>query len=208
MEEKITPFSQEDYEVLKREVLYQGVFRLVRDTVRHRKFRGDWSNSYTREIFERNSAVSIIPYDPILDSVVLIEQFRAGALANPQSPWLIEIVAGIFNGNELPVEVAKRESIEEANCQILDIYPICEYFVSPGGSNEYLHIYCGRIDASDAGGIHGLEDENEDIRAFVMSSDEAFALVQEGKIKTAPAIVALQWLQLNKEWLKQLWSTK
>lgn len=208
MEEQITPFSQEDYEIIKREILYQGVFRLVRNTLRHRKFNGEWSNTFSREILERKSAVGILPYDPILDSVVLIEQFRAGALGHTHSPWLIEVVAGIYNAKEEPEDVAKRESMEEAGCQILDIYPICEYFVSPGGSNEYLHLYCGRIDASDAGGIHGLVDENEDIRAFVVSRDEAFALMQEGKIKTSPAIIALQWLQLNSEWLKQLWSTK
>jgi ADP-ribose pyrophosphatase len=104
--------------------------------------------------------------------------------------------------------VAKREAQEEAGCDIMDIYPIYEYFVSHGGSNEYLWLFLGRIDASEAGGIHGLPEENEDIRTFTVSTEEAFMLVQEGKIKTAPAIVALQWLQLNREWLKQLWQAK
>lgn len=208
MEDKLIPFSQEDYEITKRETLYQGVFRMVRYHLRHRTFKGEWTPFFNREIFERKSAAAILPYDPILDAVVLIEQFRAGAIANPQSPWLLEVVAGVFNENEAPEELVRREAIEEANCQILDIYPVCEYFVSPGGSNEYLHLFCGRVDASDTGGVFGLEDENEDIRGFVVSADEAFMMVQEGKIKTSPAIIALQWLQLNREWLKQLWSTK
>src|SRR5579883_291418 len=135
MTEKLTPFSQNDYEIVKRELLYEGVFRLARYHIRHRTFRGEWTPVFTREVLERRSAVAVLPYDPILDQVVLIEQFRAGALANPQSPWLIEIVAGVYEEGEQPVDVAKREAVEEAGCKILDIHPISEYFVSPGGTN-------------------------------------------------------------------------
>jgi ADP-ribose pyrophosphatase len=208
MEEKLSLFSQNDYEIIKREVLYKGVFRLARYYVRHLKFNGQWNEVFSREVLERKPAAAILPYDPILDRVILIEQFRPGALANPQSPWLIEVVAGVYSEDEAPPDVAKREAIEEAGCKILDIYPICEYFVSPGGSNEYLHLYCGHVDASEAGGIHGLEEENEDIRALTIPTDEAFQIMQEGKIKTSPAIISLQWLQLNREWLRQLWQTK
>lgn len=200
-------FSQNDYEIVKREVLYQGVFRLVRYHLRHQLFNNGWSKTFTREVLERTSSVAVLPYDPILDQIVLIEQFRAGALANPQSPWLIEVVAGIYE-DEKPDDVAIRETDEEAGCKILDLYPIYDVFVSPGGSNEHLDIYIGRIDASDAGGIHGLEYENENIRAFTLPVDEAYKLLQEGKIKTSPAIISILWLQLNREWLRQLWQTK
>lgn len=208
MKDKFKPFSQNDYEIVKRELLYQGVFRLMRYQVRHRLFNGGLSPVFSREILERKSAVGILPYDPVLDCVVLIEQFRPGALANPKSPWLTEIIAGLIDGDEKPTEVALRESQEEAGCKILDLYPIYDYFVSPGGSNEYLHLYCGHIDASHAGGLHGLPHEHEDIRAFAVAAEEAFIMLTEGKIKTSPAIVALQWLQLNREWLRQLWQTK
>lgn len=207
MNDKTVIFSHNDYEVLKRDVLYQGIFRLVRLHLRQKTYQGDWSQPYTREVLERKSAAAILPYDPVLDHVVLIEQFRAGALVNPTNPWLIEVVAGVFTTEE-PEAVAKRESEEEAGCKILDIYPVSEYFVSPGGSNEYLSLYCGRVDASEIGGIHGLPEEHEDIRAFTVPADEAFRMVQEGKIKTSPAIISLLWLQLNREWLRQLWQTK
>ena len=201
-------FSQNDYEIIKREVLYQGVLRLARYHIRHRTFAGEWSSAYTREILERQFAAAVLPYDPLLDRVILIEQFRAGALSNPKSPWLLEIVAGLYNENEKPAEVAKREAMEEAGCKILDLHLIYDYFVSPGGTNEYLHLFCGRVDASQAEGIYGLPEEQEDIRAFSLPVEEAFVLVQEKKIKTSPAIVALLWLQLNREWLKQLWQKK
>ena len=185
--QKNDTFSQNDYEIVKREVPYQGIFRMARYHLRYRMFNGDWSNTMLREVMERKSAAGVLPYDPILDHVILIEQFRPGAIANPQSPWLLEIVAGVLDPDEKPADVARREAEEEAGCEILDLYPICEYFVSPGGSNEYFHLFCGRVDASDAGGIHGLREENEDIRTFTLPADEAFILLQEGKIKTAPA---------------------
>jgi len=206
--ENITTFTQNDYEIIKREVPYQGVFRMARYQLRFRLFNGGWSQVLVREVMERKSAVGVLLYDPILDHVVLIEQFRPGAIANPQSPWLIEIVAGVIEPNEDPKSLAIREAQEEADCEILDLYPICEYFVSPGGSNEFFQLFCGRIDAAAAGGFHGLPEENEDIRSFTLTVDEAFILLQEGKIKTSPAIISLQWLQFNHEWLKQLWQTK
>lgn len=207
-EENTDLFTQNDFEIIKRETPYEGFFRMARYQLRFRLFNGGWSNPVIREVMERKSAAGILPYDPVLDRVVLIEQFRPGALADPQSPWLIEAIAGVLEVDEKPTAVAHREANEESGCEILDLYPICEYFVSPGGSNEYFWLYCGRIDASNIGGIHGLPEENEDIRSFTLPADEAFMLLQEGKIKTSPAIISLQWLQLNREWLKQLWQTK
>jgi ADP-ribose pyrophosphatase len=207
-EEYTNSFTQNDYEIIKREVPYQGIFRVARYQLRFRLFNGGFSQVVVREVFERKSAVGVLLYDPILDQVVLIEQFRPGAIGNPQSPWLIEVVAGVIEPNEDAKNLAIREAKEEADCEILDLYPICEYFVSPGGSNEYFQLFCGRIDASSAGGIHGLEEENENIRTFTLPLEQAFMLLQEGKIKTSPAIISIQWLKLNHEWLKHLWQIK
>jgi len=208
MIENLSTFTQNDYEITQREVLYQGFFRLVRNTVKHIKFDNSWTQEFTREILERPSAVGVLPYDPVLDQIILIEQFRAGAIANPKSPWLIEVVAGIYKHQDDPIDIIRHEASEEAGLTLLDIYPMYEYFVSPGGSDEHFKLYCGRVDASNAGGIFGLAQENEDIRAFPLPLDEAIELLREGKILTAPAIIALQWLQLNREWLRQLWQTK
>ncbi len=201
-------FTRDDYEIVKRDVLYDGFFRMARYHLRYKLYGGGMSGIATREVMERTSAAAVLLYDPVLDRVVLIEQFRPGALNHPRNPWLIEIVAGILEPNESPTDVVMREAPEEAGCEVLDLYPIYEYFVSPGGSNEFLWLYIARIDSTNAGGLHGLAEESEDIRTFALSADEAFIMLQEGKIKTAPAIIALQWLQLNREWLKQLWQTK
>lgn len=202
---KKPPFNHDDYEIVEREVLYDGVFRLCRYHIRYRLFDGGWSETINREVLERSSAAAVLPYDPRLDQVVLIEQFRPGALAYPPGPWLIEVVAGIIDINEKPSEVAIREAYEEAGCTIQTLYPINNYFVSPGGCNEYVHLYCGKINASAVGGVHGLQDESENIRAYAMPAEQAFEALCNGQIKTAPAIIALQWLQINRQMLRALW---
>lgn len=196
-------FTKDDVEVVQKEILHKGVFCLVKLHLRHRLFNESWSPVFTREILERATAAAILPYDPKLDRVILIEQFRPGALKNDKGPWQIEIPAGIFGKNEKPMETAIREAKEEANCDIKQIEPIYDYFVSPGGTDEYIYIYCGIVDSKNIEGIFGLAHENEDIRVLNLSSSEAFEKLANNEIKNAPAIVSLQWLQLNKTRLQK-----
>lgn len=205
-------FTEKDFEILDRKVVHESVFRYVKYELRHKLFKGGWTPPLNRDLIERPSAAGILPYDPILDRVVLISQFRVGAVSRAEthhsSPWLLEVVAGVLGAEERPEEVAIREAQEEAGCHALELYPIHDYFVSPGGSNEYLHLYCGRVDASDLSANHGLEEENEDIFALTLPADEAFEWLRQGKIKTAPALVALQWLQINRNFLRDFWLEK
>jgi ADP-ribose pyrophosphatase len=201
-----TSFTQKDCTIVKRDVLCQGNFlRLARYALKHRLFNGNWSKTFDCELLERKSAAAMLPYDPALDRVLLIEQFRPGALADPKSPWLIEIPAGVIDENESPEDVAYREMIEETGAKALALHPIFEFFVSPGGANEYLHLYCCKIDAHSTQEIQGLEEENEDIRVINLSAEEAFAELYSGRIKTAPALVSLMWLQLHREQLQNMW---
>ena len=205
MSQKKISTTHHDYEIQKREVLYDGFFRFVRNHVRFELFNGGWSDVVTREVLERTSAIGILPYDPFLDQIVLIEQFRIGATYEGRTPWLIEIICGTIEENETPTDVAYREAGEEAGCVIEALHPLCDYWVTPSCSNEYLHLFCGKINASAIGGIHGQAEESEDIHAFTMPAEDAFILLRNGQIKSAPAIIALQWLQLNREWLRSIW---
>ena len=153
-----------DIEILGKSEQYKGYFRINRYRLRHRLYAGGWSGELERELFERGHAVGVLPYDPAADSIVLIEQFRIGALVAGMDPWLSEVVAGIIEEGEAPEEVARRETREEAGIEVMDLMPICRYLVSPGGSSESVILYCGRVDSRGAGGIHGLAAEHEDIR--------------------------------------------
>ncbi len=194
------------FEVLDKTIGYHGFFHMEKYRLRHELFRGGWSPDITRECLERGHAVAVLLYDPDHDQVVLLEQFRVGALEFPGGPWLLEIVAGIMDDPaETAEEVARRETIEEAGGELLDLIPICHYLVSPGGTSESITLFCGRVDASGIGGLSGLADEHEDIRLHVFSRNEALDLLKAGRINSAAPIIALQWLELNRPGLLERW---
>jgi ADP-ribose pyrophosphatase len=195
-----------EVEVLGAEVVYRGFFRLLRYRLRHKLFRGGWSPVLTRELLERGHAVAVLPYDPVLDKVVLVEQFRIGALTAPAGPWLLETIAGIAEPAEELEAVARRESVEEAGCDLGELVPICDYLVSPGGSSEWIALFCARVDAAGVDGVHGLLEEGEDIRPTAVPWAEAWRALQEGRILSATPIIALQWLALNREELRKRWN--
>lgn len=190
-------FSRDDVEVLAEEPLYQGFFSMVKYRFRHRLFAGGWSQPLDREMFERGHAAAMLPYDPHTDQVVLVEQFRVGAMAADCSPWQLEIVAGIIEPGEQADDVVRRESVEEAGVEVGSLHKITRYLSSSGGCSETLDIFVGEIDSTTAQGIHGLEEEGEDIKVHVVSREDAYQWVESGKIENAASIIALQWLQLN-----------
>lgn len=193
-------------EILERTVPFDGHFKIVRYRLRHQLFAGGASGVLTREVFERGHAAAVLPYDPERDQVVLIEQFRAGALGVVDEPWLLEPVAGVIEAGESVAEVARRESLEEAGLEILDLAPVCRYFASPGGSTETCQVFIGRIDARSAGGVHGLADEGEDIKVHVMTLDRALDRLERGELQVVTTIVALQWLALHRAQLRARWT--
>jgi ADP-ribose pyrophosphatase len=192
-------------EVDHRETLFDSFLRVDRLKLRHSLFAGGWSELMTRELILRPRAVGVLLFDPVQQQVVLVRQIRVGMLDEGQHPWLLELVAGMVESGEEPIEVAARESLEEANTKPQDLLQICEYYNSPGISNERITLFCGRVDATQAGGIFGLDAEHEDIEVVVLSLADALAKVASGEINNAMSIIALQWLQLNQPTLEEYW---
>ncbi|AVO56905.1 NUDIX domain-containing protein [Pseudomonas chlororaphis] len=193
-------------DIVRREKCFQGFYQLDRVQLRHELFAGGMGREISREIFVRHDAVCVLPYDPQRDEVVLIEQFRVGAMGKTANPWLIELVAGLIDKDEQPEEVAHREAQEEAGLTFSALWPMTQYFPSPGGSTEFVHLYLGRCDSSGAGGLHGLVEEAEDIRVSVWAFEDALQAVRDGRISNAASIIALQWLALNRVEVRGLWS--
>lgn len=190
-------FSHQDYHILKEEKVYEGYCSIMQYSLEHKLFKGGMSHPLQRELFCRSSAVAVLLYDPEQDRVILIEQIRIGALADPLGPWLLEVVAGLIDAGETPEICARREAMEEAACIIETLIPICHYWVSPGISNEKTMVYCGITKAGQTGQVYGLQHDGEDIKVHIIPAREAFALLKDGKITSASAVIALQWLELN-----------
>ncbi|WP_437748736.1 ADP-ribose diphosphatase [Enterobacter mori] len=198
-------FAKNDVEIIARETLYSGFFSMDLYRFRHRLFNGEMSGEIKREIFERGHAAVLLPFDPVRDEVVLVEQIRIAAYDVSESPWLLEMVAGMIEEGESVEDVARREALEEAGLVVGRTKPVLSYLASPGGTSERLSIMVGEVDATTAEGIHGLADENEDIRVHVVSREQAYQWVEEGSIDNAASVIALQWLQLHYEALRNEW---
>ncbi len=184
---------------------HQGFYRLSKVRVQRELFQGGFGPPIERELLERGHAAAVLPYDPRADAVVLIEQFRAGALNGDRAPWVWEIVAGYIEPEESPDAVCRRESMEEAGLHIKRMERIGSYIMSPGACAEVIHHYCGEINAEGAGGVFGLPEEGENIRAKVFTLDDALEMLKKGEIRTAPPALALQWLELNRQRIRRLW---
>ncbi|MHC6227710.1 NUDIX domain-containing protein [Pseudomonas sp. X10] len=193
-------------EIVERANCFEGFYRLDKVRLRHELFAGGMGREISRELFVRHDAVCVLPYDAQRDEVVLIEQFRVGALDKVANPWLIELVAGLIDKDEQPEEVAHREAEEEAGLTFSALWPMTRYFPSPGGSDEFVHLFLGRCSSVGAGGLHGLEEEGEDIRVKVWPFEDALQAVRDGRIANAATIIALQWLALNRSEVRGLWS--
>ena len=192
-------------ELIEKQAAFSGYFRIDRFRLRFPLYEGGMSREVSREVLERGQVAAVLLVDPDRDAVVLIEQFRPGPYAAGEQPWLIEAVAGVIENSEGAADMAVREAREEANCEITDLLPVMRFFTSPGASTESVTLFCGRVDSSNAGGVHGLEAEGEDIRVMVVSVGEALSLLADGKILNAKTIIALQWLASNYETVKKRW---
>lgn len=190
-------YDQADMDIVSRESAYQGFIPVDVIHLRHRLFAGGWSDTMRRELAIRPAAVGVLLYDPMHESLVMVKQFRTGIIGAGQSPWMLEIVAGLADADEEPIEVVRREAREEANCEIIDAVPICEYFNSPGWCDERINLFCAVVDSTALQGIHGLDDEHEDILIVTVPLEHAVAMVESGEINNAMSIIAIQWLRLN-----------
>jgi ADP-ribose pyrophosphatase len=193
-------------EIQGQEWLSQGFMKLAKYTVRHERFDGGMIGPFTREIVLRTTAVGVLPYDPIADKILLIEQFRLAAHLAGFPAWQREVIAGIADKDESSEDLARREAIEEANCKVTDLVEMTRFLLSPGMSNEVLILYCGRMDSSQATGVHGLATEHEDIRSTLYDAKEIPALLEHGTTGNGPLTMALYWMQANRQRLRQLWS--
>lgn len=198
-------FNHQDVQIIGKETLYKGFFSLIRFQLSHRLFAGGWSPEIQREIFERGHAVAVILFDPVLDQVVMVEQFRPGAIGFDESPWLLEFVAGMIESGQTDQEVAVREAQEEAGLKLGRIEKVMRYLTSPGGTTESIALYIAEVDSSGAGGIHGLASEQEDIRVCCLKREALFDLLDQGKLTNGLTLIGVQWMKLQGKHLRDRW---
>lgn len=194
-----------DVEIVSRRALFEGFLRVDGLRLRHRLFAGGASPVLERELLVRPGAAGVLLYDPGRERVVMVRQFRTGALGGRRRPWLLELAAGVVDGGESPRRAALRETAEETGLVPSDLIRICDYYSSPGVSDERVALFCGRVDSARAGGVRGMRGEHEDIEVVALPLGEALAAVADGAVDNAMSIIALQWLALNAREVRERW---
>lgn len=178
-------------------------FRLAGFDVTHRRFDGGTQGPLPREVMVGVDAVMVLPYDPVRDRVLLVEQIRMGVLLRGDpNPWMLEPVAGMIDAFETPEQAALRETREEAGLDVT-LRHVASFYPSPGNATDYFHTYVGLCDLPDGlSATGGLADEHEDLALHLLALDDALALVASGEIAVGPCISLLMWLALHRAALR------
>ena len=190
--------------------VWDGRFPLEVVQFRHRRFDGALSGVKTWEIWRRGRAAAVLPYDPVADAVVLIEQFRLPALAAGLDPVLIELPAGLCDDGEAPEATARREMAEEMGLTVGELRHVGGFLRTPGGSDELCDLYVGRVaappaDADGVAGHAGMVEEHEDIRVRVWPVAQAIEAVLAGRVPNSVAAIGLLWLAGRRDALREAW---
>ena len=197
--------NNKGFAINDRQTVFQGYFRLDRYRLTHDLHNGGQSPELTREVLARGCVAAVVPSDPDRDEVILIEQFRPGAMAAGWDAWQTEIVAGVIEGGETAEEMARRETLEEAGCAPKALFHLGRYLSSPGCTSESVEMFCAHVDTKIAGGVHGLASEGEDILVQPTPIDRAFSLLDSGKILNSMTLIGLQWLRSRLPEIKAAW---
>ena len=198
-------FGAQDVRVIEDELTWRGHYAVRRLTLQYRRFAGGWNAPVTRELFERGDAVGVLPYDPVSDSLVLIEQFRTGAMRGDKSPWMLELIAGVVEPGEADEDVVHREAMEEAGCELAELVPIATVFPSAGACSEQVRLFCGKVNGAAIGEARGLEEEGEDILVHAVPVADALTLLAADRIPNGHTLISLLWLQNHVESLRERW---
>lgn len=199
------PPARPDVVLIDRRTVYRGFYRVDRYRLQHAHPHGGWTGELEREVFERGHAAALLPYDPWTDEVVLVRQFRPGPYAAGHDPWMIEIPAGVIEGEDSPEAVARRECAEECGLDPDLVLPVTTYLPSPGSISETVHVFCGRVRADAHARTAGLMDEGEFIEPRRMKVADLPAALETGLFNNALTILATQWLLLRHPALRAAW---
>ena len=193
-------------EVVQQDSPHMGFFATRDFRLRHPTFSGGQSPIVRREVFVATDAAIVLPYDPVHDRVLLVEQFRMGPFGRGDiRPWMLEPVAGRVDPGETPEATARRECEEEAGLTLHRLEKISSHYCSPGCSTEYFHLFLGICDLPDiTTGQGGLDSEDEDIRTHVLLYEDAMDLLTTGEADNGPLVLSLLWLARERERLRSV----
>ena len=189
-------YNSDQVKIQSREPLFRGFIQVEKVNLKHRLFdQTEFTSVIQRELVHQPEAAGVLIYNDRQQKFALIEQFRVGAMDDVDSPWQLEIIAGVLDGNESPESCIRRESLEESGCVLDTVEHLFSFYPSAGACSELFHLYSAQAELPQEGGIFGMPDEGENIQLHLIDYDDIKNLLTNGRLKNAPVIMALQWLQ-------------
>lgn len=172
--------------------------------LRHETFDGGMSDGMERAVFVSSDAAIVLPYDPVRDRVLLVEQVRLGPIGRDDPVrWQMEPVAGLIDPGETPEQAARREGAEEAGLVFGALEPVGECYASPGAATDFFHLFVGMCDLPDgSAGIGGEEQEGENIRSHLIPFSDLLALADDRRVANAPLALLAFWLARHRARLR------
>jgi ADP-ribose pyrophosphatase len=189
-------YNSDEVKIQSREYLFRGFIQVEKISLQHRLFnQTEYTPILQRELIHRPEAAGVLIYDDGQQKFALIEQFRVGAMDDSDSAWQLEIIAGVLDGDESPESCIRRESLEESGCEIDELEHLFSFYPSAGACSELFHLYSAQAHLPEQGGVFGMPDEGENIQLHLIDYSEVTHLLSNGRLRNAPVIMALQWLQ-------------
>jgi ADP-ribose pyrophosphatase len=189
-------YNSDEVKIQSREYLFRGFIQVEKVSLQHRLFnQTEYTPILQRELIHRPEAAGVLIYDDGQQKFALIEQFRVGAMDDSDSAWQLEIIAGVLDGDESPESCIRRESLEESGCEIDELEHLFSFYPSAGACSELFHLYSAQAHLPEQGGVFGMPDEGENIQLHLIDYSEVTHLLSNGRLRNAPVIMALQWLQ-------------
>lgn len=197
---KQASYNKKDFRIEAREFLYRGFIQVEKVTLRHRVFHQEsYTPALQRELIHRPEAAGVLLYNDQQQKFGLIEQFRIGGLDDQDTPWQLEVIAGVLDGDETPETCIRREAFEESGCTVDSLQHLFSFYPSAGACSELFHLYVAHTELPEEGGVFGMPDEGENIQLHILDYADIPALLSNGRLRNAPVIMALQWLQQHQQ---------
>jgi len=176
------------------EILSDDYAPLKKVSFEQRRSDGAWQRQ-SREVYSNAGGAAVLLYDRSRRTVLLTRQFRIGARLAGHDGFMIEAPAGMLD-DASPDRRVRAELCEETGYRAKEVRKVLAFMPNPSSLTEVVHCFLGEYERGDkAGEGGGKAEEGEDIEVLEIDAQEAFAMVEDGRIVDAKTVILLQRLR-------------